>query len=303
MIQDLKPTTKRKIVAGDLEKLSYAQANTASKEVFIYEISDMTDLIGKDTSEEIRKKFIKNEIRVKEITNNSTVSEFSKNDIYTNQVMTFRYVPEEIYKISDEVVIFDDIVAFYNMKEICIIQDQNFAEREKQLFASIWDQGQSPKLDFPYKPNHSFYKSFDHSIGDKQVIIWPDAEAANAYGEMSQQEISQYLENIITSDKFFEDATYIIIFIWSMDGERVSDIWKFSKNNVDDRSGPLSDVRVYKEGKICEKLGLASGNTLIVLGYEEKLRRQSEDLNSYLAGPPPTLPLEVVNGRDFFTQR
>ncbi|MEK7166963.1 MAG: hypothetical protein AAB732_00925, partial [Patescibacteria group bacterium] len=69
-----------------------------------------------------------------------------------------------------------------------------------------------------------------------------------------------------------------------------------------DRSGPLGDVRVYREGKLCNKLGFASGNTLIVLGYEERLRRQSKDLKSYLNRPVPKLPLEIMNGKSFFNR-
>jgi hypothetical protein len=45
---------------------------------------------------------------------------------------------------------------------------------------------------------------------------------------------------------------------------------------------------------------MASGNTLLVLGHEEKMRRQSKNLQNYLDGPPPTLPLEIMNGKDFF---
>ena len=60
------------------------------------------------------------------------------------------------------------------------------------------------------------------------------------------------------------------------------DMWKFQYNSVDDRSGPLSEVRVYKSGIRCDSIGLASGNTLFVLGHEEKLRRQAKNLEKYL---------------------
>jgi len=45
---------------------------------------------------------------------------------------------------------------------------------------------------------------------------------------------------------------------------------------------------------------LVSGNTLIVLGCEEKLRRQSMSLVNYLQQDPPKLPFEIMNGREFF---
>jgi hypothetical protein len=77
------------------------------------------------------------------------------------------------------------------------------------------------------------------------------------------------------------------------------DVWKFNVNHVDDRSGPLGNIRVYREGKICTDLGLASGNTLFLIGYEEKLRRQSKNLKSFLDGPDPKLPLETMNEKTF----
>ena len=71
-------------------------------------------------------------------------------------------------------------------------------------------------------------------------------------------------------------------------------------NHVDDYSGPLGEVRVFRNGELSNNLGMASGNTLLVLGYEEKLRRQSKDLKGYLKGSVPKLPLELSNGKNFF---
>ncbi|MEI6499198.1 MAG: hypothetical protein WCO23_04495 [bacterium] len=62
----------------------------------------------------------------------------------------------------------------------------------------------------------------------------------------------------------------------------------------------MGEVKIYKDGKECSNLGIASGNTLLVLGYEEKLRRQATDLNAYFNGPPPALPLELLNRKNFF---
>ena len=152
------------------------------------------------------------------------------------------------------------------------------------------------------RPNHSFYKSLNFFINDLQVIVWPDADAKESYKGMDEKELEKYIVNIIKTDSYYDDSTYIIAFIWNMNGDRMIDIWKFNDNHVDDRSGPLGNVRVYREGKICNNLGLASGNTLLVLGYEEKLRRQSKNLKNYLEGPAPKLPLEIMNGKNFFEE-
>ena len=286
----------------DLFEISLRSSQAKTKEVFIFEKGELGDLVSKDRAEELRSNFLKNKIKVKQITNTPTLPKFTDSDEFVNKVMTFRYVPKDIFSIENEILIFDDTVAIYNKKELLVIEDKAFTSNQKQLFASIWEQGQSPLLGFEYKPNHSFYKNLNYFIKDLQIIVWPDIDAKESYKALTEKQLGEYIKNIVSSDKYYNDAAYIIAFIWSMKGEKMIDIWKFNDNHVDNRSGPLGDVRVYREGKLCDNMGLASGNTLIVLGYEERLRRQSKDLKSYLNGPVPKLPLEIMNGKAFFDE-
>ncbi len=290
----------QKTTPDDLYEISLKSSIAKSGEVFIFEKGEMADLFDKTRAETIRKSFLENNIKVKQITNIPTLPKFTESDAFVNTVMTFRYVPKDIFAIEHEILIFDDTVAVYNKEELLIIKDSAYANNQKQLFASIWEQGQSPTLEFEYTPNHSFYKNLNYFIDDVQIIVWPDADAKNSYKDFSEQQLDDYIKSIILSDPYYKDASYIIAFIWSLQGEKMIDMWKFNDNHVDDRSGPLGDVRVYREGVLCNDMGLASGNTLLVLGYEEKMRRQSKDLKSYLDGPPPKLPLEIMNGKDFF---
>ena len=291
-----------KATDNDLYKISLKSSMAKSRELFIFEKGSLSDLFDKTKAEKLRVNFLKNNIKVKQITNIPTLPKFSDNDEFVNKVMTFRYVPKDIFSIENEIVIFDDTVAIYNKNELLIIEDKKFANNQKQLFINIWEQGQSPNLDFEYKPNHSFYKNLNYFINNLQIIVWPDADAKKSYKDFSEKQLGKYIKYIISSDKYYDDSAYIIAFIWSLDGEKMIDIWKFNDNHIDDRSGPLGDARVYREGKLCNDLGLASGNTLLVLGYEEKIRRQSNDLKSYLNGPAPKLPLEIMNGKDFFSK-
>ncbi|MEI7621720.1 MAG: hypothetical protein WCJ51_04250, partial [Candidatus Moraniibacteriota bacterium] len=209
----------------------------------------------------------------------------------------------DIFTIDNEILIFDNTVAIYNKEELLIIEDKKFANNQKQLFMGIWEQGQSPSLGFEYKPNHSYYNNLNYFIGDLQIIVWPDVDAKVAYSGFSEKQLGEYIKSIILADNYYNDATYIVAFIWSIESEKMIDVWKFNYNHVDDRSGPLGSAKVYREGKLCDNLGLASGNTLMILGYEERLRRQSKDLKSYLKGPVPKLPLELMNGKGFFNEK
>ncbi|NQZ84416.1 MAG: hypothetical protein HRU03_01740 [Nanoarchaeales archaeon] len=294
-ISTIKPVTQQ-----DLYDITLKSSNSKDKEIFIFEKTDMSDLFDKQKAETLRKNFLNNNIKFNQITNTQSVAKFTSNKEFVNLLMNFRYVPKDIYTIDDEILIFDNTVAIYNSERLLIIEDESFAKSQKQLFKSIWEQGHLPNLEFEYKPNHSFYNSLDFFNDKMQIIVWPDVDAKNSYKGMNKKEVEDYIVNIIKSDSYYDDSTYIITIIWDMDGDRMVDIWKFNENHVDDRSGPLGDVRLYREGKICKDLGLASGNTLLILGHEEKLRRQSKDLKSYLEGPEPNLPLEIMNGKDFF---
>jgi hypothetical protein len=286
--------------AKDLYDITAASAQAKSGQVFIYEKGSMGDLFHPHQAEAVRALFLKNNITVKQITNNPILPKFSENDDFINQVMQFRYVPPSVYTIEDEIVIFDDIVAIYNTSRIAVIHDSTFAQHQKQLFLLTWDQGQSPKLEFEYKPNHSFYNNLTYKIGSAQIIVWPDADADQSFGQMSKEEIGIYIQDVIKTEKEWDKTSYFIVFLWAYNGERMMDIWSFTNNHVDDRSGPLSQVRIYREGMRCEDLGMASGNTLLVLGHEEKMRRQSKSIQDYLDGPTPKFPLEIMNGKDFF---
>ena len=284
----------------DIFNISLASSNCKNKEVFIFERWNLNDLITNNEAEIVRKNFLENNVKIKQITNNPVLSQFTENTQFLNKLISFRYVPKDIFDIENEILIFGNIVAIYNSKKIIIIEDKIIADNYIQLFLNIWDQWNSPTLNFDYKPNHSFYKNLNYFIGDLQIIVWADSDAIDSYKWYNKETLWEYICDLIKKDSYFDDSSYIITFIWSLNWEKMIDIWKFTQNHVDDRSWPLWDIRVYREWKICNNLWLASWNTLLVLSYEEKLRRQSRDLKSYLGWPVPKLPLEIMNWKDFF---
>ena len=288
-------------IQDKIYEITLQSAFAKSKVIFIYEIGEISDFIGKEESEKIRDLFFKNNIKVKQISNCSSLPKFSENKEFINKVMNFRYIPEVIFTIKSEILIFDDKIAIYNKNTFELIENKIFADNQKQLFMSIWEQWESPKLDFEYKPNHSFYKSIDLFVNGIQIIVWPDCDAKESYTNFNKKKLEKYFENIINKNfEVYRNIDYIVSFIWNFEWNKMAAIWKFKENHVDDRSWPLSEVSVYKNWEKCENLWLASWNTLLVLWFEEKFRRQSKNLKSYLDWPIPKMPLEIVNGKDFF---
>lgn len=293
-------TNLKKATTNDLYEISLKSSMAKEWEIYIFEKWEMSNLFDNIRAEKIRNNFLKNNVKVRQITNIPILPKFTNNDEFVNKIMTFRYVPKDYFLIENEILIFDNIVAIYNTEELLIIEDDKFANSQKQLFMNIWEQWQSPVLDFEYKPNHSLYNNIDYFIDDLQIIVWPDVDAKISYKDFNEKQLRDYIKNIISSDNYYKDSSYIICLIWSLDWEKMIDTWKFVANSVDDRSGPLGDVRVYREWKLCNDLEVVSWNSLLILWYEEKLRRQSKDLKSYLSWPPPKLPLEIMNWKDFF---
>lgn len=162
------------------------------------------------------------------------------------------------------------------------------------------------KCNMKNNPNHkySFFPSVDFRLGNTQIIVYPDVDAAESYKGFGYSDMQAYLEKTLNIDpEFFKDMTYGISFIWNFEGRKMLDFWKFTVNYVDDRSGPLADVKIYQELEPTTALGTASGNTLLVLGIEETLRRKSESLEQYLAGPAPQLPFGLQIDQEFFVSQ
>ncbi|MPM55683.1 hypothetical protein SDC9_102480 [bioreactor metagenome] len=140
-----------KAAIKDLYEISLLSARSKEKQIYIYEISNLSDIIGFEKAEILRKEFLKNKIKVKQITNNPVVPKFTDNDDFLRKLMDFRYVPKDIFEIKDEILIFDDVVAIYNTEpkiKLLIIKNKDFAKNQKQLFINLWKNSVFPKVDF-----------------------------------------------------------------------------------------------------------------------------------------------------------
>ena len=131
-----------KATVKDLYEISLMSAKSKEKQIYIYEISNLSDIVGFEKAEILRKEFLKNKIRVKQITNTPILSKFTENEKFVNNLMDFRYIPKNIFEIKDEILIFDDIVAIYNTEpkmKLLVIKNKDFAQNQKELFLELWN--------------------------------------------------------------------------------------------------------------------------------------------------------------------
>ena len=141
-----------------------------------------------------------------------------------------------------------------------------------------------PKLRVRFPPDAvAFYSPKVASEFSVPVILYRDESAESFHLECLSHAVSQIRA----------DADYVICFVWEDEGDPMIDCWEFWQTNTWG-SGPLSSVRVYRGKKATHDIGVASGNTLIVLGLEEQARRESSSLQEYLAGVRPALPASLM---------
>jgi len=130
----------QKATSEILYEISLLSTQAKSKRVCIIELNDMGDLFDTSQVESIRQEFLKNEVRVHQITNIPSLEKFTENTSFVNKVMSFRYLPKSIFHIRKEILIFDSTVAIYDTREICILENEDFASMQKSLFNTLWEQ-------------------------------------------------------------------------------------------------------------------------------------------------------------------
>ncbi len=123
------------------------------------------------------------------------------------------------------------------------------------------------------------YKPFNHVINGVQLIIYPvkDNNPLQAvYDPKDKKQMLSHIEALYAKHSTaLSKGNYHILFVWNLNGKRMTDVWVHNiANFADADSGPLLDNYVFKDLGLSKDAGIASGDSIIVLGREEELRRQ-----------------------------
>lgn len=117
--------------------------------------------------------------------------------------------------------------------------------------------------------------SYEHN--NKPVILYPakdDGFLEKAFSRSVKASLESYVNGLIDSDPdYFKNTDLILAYVWNQEQVPYADIWKVNRNNISDDSGLLYDVRVYANKDIITDMGVASGNSLMVIAAEELLLR------------------------------
>ena len=267
----------------DIIDVSWRQSRSKT-EVCIFEIGNMNDLIPRQDADQIRQALKDNKIKIRQISNYKWLPEFSKVKDYSKQIAA-KFVDSEIFKVSSEIVIFDSTVAIYRTSpsvSYLEINDANYAKMMRDLFDNIWrltdtlilgmGEGAEAKQ---YVPISTKLKVGKRSI---PAIIYPakdDGQIEKAFNRKTPKVIETYLQECaLKFNTEFSSADLVIAYAWNDGKARIIDPWFLTRNKISNDSGFLYDAMTIKEGEIVKDMGVASGNSNIVMAVEELLLRE-----------------------------
>ncbi len=285
-----------------------------AKEIHIFEIGNLNDLLPRESAEKIRRKFVKFNTPIKQITNMRKFVNWTANTGLI-QNLSIKYVPAETYEITNEILIFDDTVAVYRLNPdpfYLEVTDALYAETMRSMFVNIWRLGDSLLMAADGSTQTKQYLPISYELKNIPVILYPakdDGVLEKAFSRHEPGVLEAYVSSVIEQDfGFFKDADVILAYVWNQEQTPYCDIWKINRNNLSDDSGFLYDVRIYNDHRRITDTGVASGNSSIVVTSEEMLLRdliikgslpvaKAADRKRYQA----RFPVGFVPAEDFYT--
>jgi hypothetical protein len=305
-------TSKEEVLSSIL---SISLRSAKAEEINIFELGNLNDLLPKQDAEQVRNEFVKYDTPIRQITNLREFSSWTENTDLT-QNLVVKYVPEETYEIINEVLIFNDTVAVYRLQPSPFyieVNDALYAKMMRNIFSNIWNLGDNLLMAADGSTHTKQYLPISYEFKNTPVVIYPakdDGMLERAFSRKKPGGLEQYINSVLDNDfSNYKDADMILAYVWNQDSVPYCDIWKISRNDLSDDSGFLYDVRIYKNKQVVNDMGVASGNSSIVVTSEEMLLRDliiknklpfSEAANRKLY--QARFPIGFVPAEDFYTE-
>ncbi|HSX02215.1 MAG TPA: hypothetical protein VLI05_02765 [Candidatus Saccharimonadia bacterium] len=304
--------TSRDTVASAIIDVSLRSAR--AKSIYIFELGNLNDLMPKLEAEKIRQEFVRHNTPIKQITNLRRFTAWTENAELTQQNLAVKYVPAENFAITSEVLIFDNTVAVYRLEPEPFYfeqDDKSYADMLRSLFMNLWQVGDSLLLSADGSTLTKQYSPISYQFKELPVILYPakdDGQLEKAFSRSKKGGLEKYVNSILEKDyTYYKDADVILAYVWNQESVPYCDIWKISRNTISDDSGLLYDVRIYADHEVTQDMGVASGNSSIVLTAEEMLLRELviKDGLSFVAAAnrelyPARFPIGYVPDESFY---
>ncbi len=153
-----------------------------------------------------------------------------------------------------------------------------------------------------------FYKPFTLYLNETPVIVYPCIGLEKVIDRLDVNSIYNHLEELyLANEQLLIVGEYHIVILWdeasddqtAKSADVMSDVWIFDK--LDSwGSGPLVDVRIFRNNFLETNIGVSAGDGLLMLGREEERRRASKNLKNYLDGERARLPADISPKENFY---
>lgn len=139
------------------------------------------------------------------------------------------------------------------------------------------------------------YLPFSTEQGGLPLIVYPvkdENPLEDVFDRKDKKAILNHIQDLYQRHKaILQKGSYHILFVWNLEKHRMTDVWVYDMKNWSD-SGPLLECHTFRDLEVTDDAGIASGDSVIVLGREEELRRKVGELKQYVdrAKHLPTFP-------------
>jgi hypothetical protein len=126
------------------------------------------------------------------------------------------------------------------------------------------------------------YIPFSFKIANTNLIVYPVLDESPIKEVFKdEKDITLHLESLYKKNSHLHKGQYHIVFVWNLEGKRMTDVWVHLLNDFSD-SGPILECYTFRELEPCQDAGIASGDSIIAIGREEEYRRSCINLSEYL---------------------
>lgn len=117
----------------------------------IWELTaEMSKFIPPETSEDIRREFVRRNIQVKQLTNLKELSGWTRISEFVKNFWQVRHISPGTLNITFEIAVYNDIVAMYTYKEkvpYCVeLHDPALAQMHRQMFDLSWENAAKMRI-------------------------------------------------------------------------------------------------------------------------------------------------------------
>jgi hypothetical protein len=144
-----------------------------------------------------------------------------------------------------------------------------------------------------------FFKPISIEVNSTPIIVYSCPGIETVLSNKDVNSIKNYIQDLFNINNLKNNGKYNVVILWNDKKEIMVDLWVYDKIESWG-SGPLVDVKIFKNKKQITNMGVSAGNGLVLLGIEEQHRWTKKSLTEYLTDKRPNLPEQIDFKKSFY---